>query len=75
MSDKCRDTSNDVAMSAKDFREWLREHDLKTQDVAEMLGVTNQAAIYWIEGKRKIPEPVGRILIFLGQRPQMMREF
>lgn len=70
-----RDTSNDIAMTREDLKVWMQTHGMSTDELADMLGLTNQAVIYWIQGKRKIPEPIGRLLVFLGQRPQMMREF
>ena len=70
-----RDTSNDIDMSREDLREWMRTHDMSADELAEMLGLTTQAVLYWVQGKRKIPEPIGRLLVFLGQRPQMFREF
>ena len=70
-----RDTSNDIAMSRADLIQWMRTHDMSADELAEMLGLTTQAVLYWVQGKRKIPEPIGRLLVFLGQRPQMMREF
>ncbi len=70
-----RDTSNDINMSRADLIQWMREQDMNNEDLAEMLGLTTQAVLYWTQGKRKIPEPIGRLLVFLGQRPQMMREF
>ena len=70
-----RDTSNDIAMTRTDLIQWMREQDMTNEELAEMLGLTTQAVLYWTQGKRKIPEPIGRLLVFLGQRPQMMREF
>ena len=70
-----RDTSNDINMSRADLIQWMREQGMTNEDLAEMLGLTTQAVLYWTQGKRKIPEPIGRLLVFLGQRPQMMREF
>jgi len=70
-----RDTSNDINMSRNDLIQWMRDHCMTTSELAEMLGLTDQAVLYWAQGKRKIPEPIGRLLVFLGQRPQMMREF
>lgn len=70
-----RDTSNDINMSRADLIQWMREQEMTNEDLAEMLGLTTQAVLYWTQGKRKIPEPIGRLLVFLGQRPQMMREF
>ena len=70
-----RDTSNDIAMTREDLKEWMQTHDMTVSELAEMLGLTNQAVIYWTQGKRTIPEPIGRLLVFLGQRPQMFREF
>ena len=70
-----RDTSNDINMSRADLIQWMRDQEMTNEDLAEMLGLTTQAVLYWTQGKRKIPEPIGRLLVFLGQRPQMMREF
>ena len=70
-----RDTSNDINMSRADLIQWMREQEMTNEDLADMLGLTTQAVLYWTQGKRKIPEPIGRLLVFLGQRPQMMREF
>ena len=70
-----RDTSNDIAMTREDLKQWMSTHGITTDELAEMLGLTNQAVLYWLQGKRKIPEPIGRLLVFLGQRPQMFREF
>ena len=70
-----RDTSNDINMSRADLIQWMREQGMTNEELAEMLGLTTQAVLYWTQGKRKIPEPIGRLLVFLGQRPQMMREF
>ena len=70
-----RDTSNDINMSRADLIQWMREQEMTNEELAEMLGLTTQAVLYWTQGKRKIPEPIGRLLVFLGQRPQMMREF
>ena len=70
-----RDTSNDIAMTKEDLKLWMQTHGMTTEELAEMLGLTDQAVLYWTQGKRKIPEPIGRLLVFLGQRPQMMREF
>jgi transcriptional regulator with XRE-family HTH domain len=70
-----RDTSNDIAMSREDLRQWMKTHDMSVEELAEMLGLTRQAVLYWVQGKRTIPEPIGRLLVFLGQRPEMFREF
>ena len=70
-----RDTSNDIAMTREDLKEWMSTHGITTDELADMLGLTNQAVLHWLQGKRKIPEPIGRLLVFLGQRPQMFREF
>ena len=70
-----RDTSNDIAMTREDLKEWMQTHDMTVSELAEMLGLTNQAVLYWTQGKRTIPEPIGRLLVFLGQRPEMFREF
>lgn len=75
MSSQPRDISNDVAMTRADLVRWMSDQKMSVSDLAELLGITNQAVLYWVSGQRNIPEPIGRILVFLGQRPDMMREF
>jgi DNA-binding transcriptional regulator YiaG len=70
-----RDTSNDVNMTSEELRAWMRKNNFKSQELAEYLGMTNQGVTYWIEGKREIPEPIGRLFNFLDQRPHLLREF
>ena len=62
-------------MTREDLKQWMNTHGITTDELAEMLGLTNQAVLYWLQGKRKIPEPIGRLLVFLGQRPHLFREF
>lgn len=70
-----RDTSNDVCMGAKELKDWMIKHRVPTEELADILGLTNQAVLYWISGQRKIPEPIGRLLNYFDLKPERMREF
>ena len=70
-----RDTSNDVAMGKKDLKEWMQNHDMDTERLADMLGLTKQAVLYWLSGHREIPEPIGRLLNFFDNYPNMKEKF
>lgn len=74
MSD-ARDTSNDVNYNASDVRAWLEKHKYSHADLAELLGLTRQAVIYWTNGTRRVPEPIGRLLHYFDQHPEAIRHF
>ena len=70
-----RDTSNDLNMTRRELIEWMKEHGYNTESLAEMLGMTKQGVQYWVEGKRKIPEPIGRLLDFMGRNMDRVERF
>lgn len=70
-----RDTSNDLNMTKRDLIEWMKEHGYNTESLAELLGMTKQGVQYWVEGKRKIPEPIGRLLDFMGRNMDRIERF
>lgn len=70
-----RDTSDDVNYSSNNLREFMRTHGKSVSQIATLLGVTNQAVIYWTQGKRTIPEPLGRLFNLFDQNPDLMDKF
>lgn len=70
-----RDTSNDLNMTREDLKRWMKEHGYNTESLAEMLGMTKQGVDYWVSGKRKIPEPIGRLLDFMGRNMDRVERF
>lgn len=70
-----RDTSNDVGMKADDLRQWMRSHGYDADKLADRLGLTKQAVVYWLHGKREIPEPIGRLLNYFDIRPELFKDF
>ncbi len=70
-----RDTSNDLNMTRRELIEWMKEHGYNTESLAEMLGMTKQGVQYWVEGKRKIPEPIGRLLDFMSRNMDRVERF
>ena len=70
-----RDTSNDLNMTRRELIEWMKEHGYNTESLAEMLGMTKQGVQYWVEGKRKIPEPIGRLLDFMSRNMDRIERF
>jgi len=70
-----RDTSNDLNMTRRELIEWMKEHGYNTESLADMLGMTKQGVQYWVEGKRKIPESIGRLLDFMGRNMDRIERF
>lgn len=70
-----RDTSNDLNMSRRELIEWMKEYGYTIESLAELLGMTKQGVQYWVEGKRKIPEPIGRLLDFMGRNMDRIERF
>ena len=72
-----RDTSNDVNYDRHMLKEFMDKYEFSVSQLADYLGMTDQAIVYWLTGKRKIPEPMGRLLNFFDQpsRVHLMKEF
>jgi len=70
-----RDTSNDLNMTREDLKQWMKDHGYTIESLAELLGMTKQGVQYWVEGKRKIPEPIGRLLDFLSRNMDRIERF
>lgn len=70
-----RDTSNDLNMTRRELIEWMKEHGYTIESLAELLGMTKQGVQYWVEGKRKIPEPIGRLLDFMSRNMDRIERF
>lgn len=75
MATKPRDMSNDVNMTPSILRQWMRDHNMGHKELAEWLGLTDQAVIHWLNGAREIPEPIGRLLNYFDLRPERMKDF
>lgn len=70
-----RDSSNDVDFTSQDLSEWLKRHNYSANELAEMLGITRQAVVYWLSATRRIPEPIGRLLYYFDRFPEAKRNF
>lgn len=70
-----RDTSNDVSMTSKDLKSWMSRHGFTSAELADYLGMTKTGVDHWLTGKRRIPEPMGRLFNFFDLRPKLMKEF
>lgn len=70
-----RDKTDDVNMTPMQLREWMGKHGYNTEALADKLGLTKQAVSYWLEGKRVIPEPMGRLLLFFDVKPELLRYY
>jgi transcriptional regulator with XRE-family HTH domain len=70
-----RDTSDDVAMTKDQLREYMKKHNFTVESLAERLGMTNQGVKHWLSGAREIPEPIGRMFNLMDLYPEMWSKF
>lgn len=70
-----RDTSDDVAMTKDQLREYMKKHNFTVETLAERLGMTEQGVKHWLSGARDIPEPIGRLFNFFDQRPELWKKY
>ena len=49
-------------MTSKELTNIMKKHDLKSQGLADVLGVTKQAVDHWVFERRAVPEMVARIM-------------
>lgn len=61
-------------MQPKQMVECRTKLMLSEQRLAEYLGVTRQAIVFWEQGKRKIPPPVVKLILLWVKYPQLMNE-
>ena len=52
-------------MSGEELRAWRIKHDLSQAELAELLGLHQTAISHWESGKRKIPDYLSLLLLFL----------
>lgn len=60
-------------MTASDLQQFVRAHNLDEDAFAALVGVTKQAVDHWLRGRRKIPEPVARLVLIYGKYPGLMK--
>lgn len=70
-----RDTSNDVNMNSADLKAWMDKYGYTVEELADKLGLTRQAVIYWLNGKRVIPEPMGRLFNLFDLNKEAREKF
>lgn len=62
-------------MTPDELRDFMSRHKLTHYSFATILGVTPQAVINWLEGKRAVSLTVVRLCRMFDKRPESMKEF
>lgn len=62
-------------MTAKEFEQFLIRVDMSNEMFGELVGVTNNAVMYWVTDQRKIPSPIARLVRFFGRHPELIKTF
>ncbi len=55
--------------------QFLKRHNIVEKDLAQILGVSKEAVVLWIQGERTIPETTARLLVLFTREPELMIEF
>lgn len=58
-------------MKASDFSAFCVKHSLANERAAVIFGVSEQAIVSWILGKRSVPGPAQQLAKVLDQYPQL----
>lgn len=58
-----------------DVRQFRADFNMSQQDLAELLGVTAGAVVWWESHQRKIPETTVRVLMLFRKEPKLMERF
>lgn len=72
---KSEDVEDRTIFTKQDVKAFMRMHDLKVEELAELMGVTDQAVRFWLTGERGVPETTKRVFKLFGKYPDLMREF
>ena len=62
-------------MTAQELDDFIKRHNLKQKELAEILGVTYQAIGHWVCGRRKIPEMLSRLIAMFDNDHEDMAYF
>ena len=66
---------NELIMTPQQLEKFLTDFDLSNKDFAELLGVTPNAVRWWLEGGRKVPPTVAKLVRYFESHPKSMKEF
>lgn len=53
-------------MTSRDLQHILKANDLSVKQFATLVGCSERAVYYWLEGDRKIPRYLGRLIALGG---------
>lgn len=64
-----------ITMDGEYVAQFLKRHNIVEKDLAQILGVSKEAVMLWIQGERAIPETTARLLVLFTREPELMIEF
>lgn len=62
-------------MTPEELNQFLGRHQMSTDDLAGILGVTKPAVDHWVTRRRKVPVTVAKVLRLFEKYPQLMTGF
>ena len=62
-------------MNNIELEKLLTELDLTNEDFAKLLGVTPNAVRWWLDGGRKVPPTVAKLVRYFVAHPKAIKEF
>lgn len=64
-----------IVFTANDLKEWMNEFHMGPKALCSLLGVTYSCVLYWLQGKRKIPQTTIKLLLYFRRYPHRMFDF
>ena len=62
-------------MSVDQLKAFLVSFSMTGNDLAHVLGVTEQAVAHWLKGRRDVPPTAVKLIHYFQRKPQEIREF
>jgi len=63
------------AMSPNELKEFMVKFSFNLNSLADLLGVSRTCVLYWVTGKRKIPETTARLIKYFTRYPNAILDF
>lgn len=54
---------------------FMTTNKLTVNELAEIMGVSRQAVLYWVSGQRGVPETTARVFSLFERQPELMDDF
>lgn len=64
-----------IVFTNDDLKKWMDDFGMSQKSLCLLLGVSSTCVIYWLQGRRKIPQTTIKLLLYFRRYPQRIFDF